>query len=105
MLGETRILSPLVVPLGATILLIALARFLRSRCSLTKPKFPYPPGPKGLPLIGNALDFPRGMPIWEGFGQMAEKYRTSVVPMIRRTYDRTLLQRRILCILICLERT
>jgi len=105
MLGDTKILSPMAVPLGATILLIVLARYLRTRDSLDKPKLPYPPGPKGLPLIGNALDFPRGMPIWEGFGQMAEKYRTSMVPMVGRAYDRTLLQRRILCTLTCLERT
>jgi len=80
MFGDTAILSPLAVPLGATVLLIALARYLRPRDFLNKSKLPYPPGPKGLPLIGNALDFPRGMPIWEGLGQMAEKHRTSRVP-------------------------
>ena len=105
MLVDTRMLSPLVIPLGATILIIALARYFRSRDSLNKSRLPYPPGPKGLPLIGNALDFPRGMPIWEGLGRMAEKYRTSMVPVIWRTYDRTLPQRRISCILTCLERT
>ena len=34
---------------------------------------PYPPGPKGHPIIGNLLDLP-GNPIWEGFAKMSEEY-------------------------------
>ena len=35
---------------------------------------PYPPGPKGYPLIGNVLDFPTGVPSWEGFMTMAKQH-------------------------------
>ena len=39
-----------------------------------KSTLPHPPGPKGYPLIGNALDFPRGIPLWEGLASMAKQY-------------------------------
>jgi len=79
MSNNTEILSRLAIPIGAAVALIALTRYIVSRGSLGKSKLPYPPGPKALPLIGNALDFPRNVPVWEGFSQMAEKYRTSIV--------------------------
>jgi hypothetical protein len=34
---------------------------------------PYPPGPKGYPIIGNVFDFPKG-PTWEGLTRMAQEY-------------------------------
>lgn len=34
---------------------------------------PYPPGPKGYPIVGNLLDFPEN-PIWEGFAKMAQEH-------------------------------
>ena len=79
MFDDTKTLSSLAVPVATAVSLIVLAKYLKSRHSPSKSKFPYPPGPKGLPLIGNTLDLPRGVPIWEGFTQMAEKYRTSMV--------------------------
>jgi len=36
-------------------------------------RLPYPPGPKGYPIIGNVLDFPKGT-LWEGFAKMAAEY-------------------------------
>ena len=88
MLDDTRILSRLAVPLGATVFVVALARYLRPRGSPTKSKLPYPPGPKGLPLIGNLLDLPYDIPLWEGFTKVAEAYRTSTVLSVwRETYD------------------
>ena len=39
-----------------------------------KHKLPYPPGPKGYPIIGNVLDIPKGVSAGEGFTSMAHKY-------------------------------
>ncbi len=38
--------------------LAVLLHYLRSRVSLTRRRPPLPPGPKGLPLLGNLLDLP-----------------------------------------------
>jgi len=35
---------------------------------------PYPPGPKGYPLIGNILDLPKDVPIWKTFMSLAKQY-------------------------------
>ena len=78
MFDDSNILSHLVIPVGVTISLIALTKYLRSRDSLNKSGLPYPPGPKGLPFIGNMLDVPSNVTIWEGFAQMANKYRPSI---------------------------
>ena len=51
----------------SVIILVAVHRW-------RKHKLPYPPGPKGYPIIGNVLDVPRGVPAWEGFTSMAHKY-------------------------------
>jgi len=80
MFDDSKILSHLVIPAGATVFVIALARYFKSKGSLNNSKLPYPPGPKGLPLVGNMLDLPRGIPLWEGFAQMGETYRVSMVP-------------------------
>jgi len=89
--NNTEILSRLATPVGAAVALIAVTKYLVSRGSSSKSKLPYPPGPKALPLIGNALDFPRNVPVWEGFSQMAEKYRTSIVRTTRwRVHNRNL---------------
>ena len=74
MLDDAKILASLAVPVAVTVSLITLAGYIKSR---SKSRFPYPPGPKGLPLIGNILDLPRGIPMWEGLTQMAEAYSTS----------------------------
>ncbi|KAF9786299.1 cytochrome P450 [Thelephora terrestris] len=39
---------------------------------------PYPPGPKGYPIIGNLFDFPQN-PIWEGFARMSQEYNTDIL--------------------------
>jgi len=37
-------------------------------------KSPHPPGPKGYPLIGNILDVPQDVPVWQAFIPMAQKF-------------------------------
>ena len=36
----------------------------------------FPPGPKGLPLLGNVFDLPKGIPVWLTFTSMSQKYGT-----------------------------
>ena len=54
--------------LVATVIVFALVQ--RKRATRRPP---YPPGPKGRPIIGNLLDFPTN-PVWEGFARIAQKY-------------------------------
>ena len=41
-----------------------------------KPTLPYPPGPKSYPILGNALDLPMSVPIWENFVSLANNHGT-----------------------------
>ena len=40
----------------------------------SKNALPYPPGPEGYPVIGNLLDFPVGVPLWEGLSSVAKQH-------------------------------
>jgi len=66
LIPETHVGSALVVVAAATVLAL-----LRRQWGPRRP--PYPPGPKGYPIIGNVLDFPKGT-LWEGFAKMAAEY-------------------------------
>jgi len=41
---------------------------------------PYPPGPKGYPLIGNILDIPQDIPAWKAFIALAQKFGVFAPP-------------------------
>ena len=51
---------------------VSLALALKWRRNRGRP--PYPPGPKGYPLIGNILDLPKDIPIWQAFIPLARKF-------------------------------
>lgn len=55
--------------LSAVLAMIILSQFWRSRHRLV----PYPPGPPGLPILGNFLDIPRTAP-WIQFAKWRKKY-------------------------------
>jgi len=57
---------------------IALA-VLRRRWAPSRP--PYPPGPKGYPVIGNLLDFPKD-PVYEGLAAMAKEHGERSLPLL-----------------------
>lgn len=42
-----------------------------------RPALPYPPGPKGYPILGNVLDLPMTAPIWENITTLSNRYGTS----------------------------
>jgi len=48
---------------------------------------PYPPGPKGYPLIGNILDIPRDVPAWQAFIPIAQKFGKCPLYLHRRQFN------------------
>ena len=61
--------SDYISPVAAVSLIALSTAYL----ALTRRKRPEFPGPKGYPIIGNALDFPSS-PEWKGLSQLAKKY-------------------------------
>lgn len=47
------------------------------------------PGPKGYPSIGNPLNFPVGLPLWEGLAKLTEQ-RGEVGPVPRASRTKTM---------------
>ena len=60
-------------PIGGVLLAVAVSLVFVQR-RRRKARLPYPPGPKGYPVIGNVLDIPQDVPLWGVLMQMAEKY-------------------------------
>jgi len=52
------------------VLVLALARKWK------RSPLPYPPGPKGYPILGNVLDLSMSVPIWENFTSLSNRYGT-----------------------------
>ena len=56
---------------------VSLITLSTAYLGLTRRKRPEFLGPKGYPIIGNALDFPSS-PEWKGLSQLAKKYGASL---------------------------
>jgi hypothetical protein len=52
-----------------------LARGIIARARQNPHRLPLPPGPKGLPLLGNILQLPQTVP-WEGYDKLCKEYGT-----------------------------
>jgi len=59
----------LAVSLCAAVSLALIWKWQKNRSRL-----PYPPGPKGYPLIGNILDVPQDILVWKTFTTLAQKF-------------------------------
>ena len=69
-------------PLAYLSLGVVFVLFLRgfaNRRRRNPRNLPLPPGPKGLPLLGNMLEFPQVLP-WEGYAKLCEEYGKQVLP-------------------------
>lgn len=71
---------PLDLTLGTGLLLSCVVVVLVSKFAIKRSRYPLPPGPKGLPLLGNALQMPTShewltFATWgKVFGQLGFRY-------------------------------
>lgn len=77
---------PLPLPVGTAYLLLDVTvlvlvasiihtYIIAPRTRHARHPYPYPPGPRGLPLLGNLLDIPRSKP-WVTYAQWGKRYGT-----------------------------
>ena len=59
------------------ILLVFSVVYRRIKFWRTSRSFPLPPGPKGFPIIGNVLDIPQDVPLWEVSLKLGRQYSQS----------------------------
>ena len=63
--------APVIIyPLLVSVLVLVIARTRK------KSTLPYPPGPKGYPILGNVLDLPKNIPTCEIFQSLANDHGT-----------------------------
>ena len=56
-----------------------------------RPTLPYPPGPKGYPILGNVLDLNMSVPLWEDITSLTNRYgmlRSRSITVLRLTSER-----------------
>lgn len=58
--------------LGGCLASAVLCLFIRAK---RRPPVPYPPGPKGVPLVGNVFDMPSTY-LWRTFAEWGRTYGT-----------------------------
>ena len=80
----------------AALTLFVLAALLYKRLT-SKQEAPYPPGPKGLPLIGNVLDIPPEYQ-WIKFGEWKKLYGELMKDQLRHNVLTTVRRRRDFCL-------
>ena len=61
-----------ILPLGVVLLAVVVSFLVYTRRRTSA--LPYPPGPKGYPLIGNAFDIPRDVSLWKAAVSMGERH-------------------------------
>jgi hypothetical protein len=66
----------LIIPLIGLGLLVIVKEV--SRRSRNPRRLPLPPGPKGLPLLGNIFDLPQTVP-WEGYDKLCQEYGKYII--------------------------
>ena len=72
-------MHPIILTLIVPLLTFWLFRwFIRIANSSSVKSLPFPPGPKGLPIIGNVFDVPLKMP-WKQFHEWSKIYGTHVL--------------------------
>ena len=64
-----------------------------------RPALPYPPGPKGYPILGNVLDLSMSVPIWESITSLSNSCGAPSSHRVCRTPEAVVPQKaRICCI-------
>ena len=61
------------IAVASALLALVLWQFMTKRAKINPQRLPLPPGPRPLPLIGNALDMPAEFP-WKTFREWTNKY-------------------------------